>query len=309
VRACLKVSIAVLGLALLCAAIAPVATAAEAPAESEGVYLELKPRKDARVTIEVDLQRGVAVVDTEMGPLYEARRHRPGGAVDYAAKIPKGPTGDRLDLKIPGVLSVDGELTPSPDEEGVEFNGSLRFTGKGGYLDFHATHAIGYIGELRICEGGCPRPNASLFEYTDDHYPFVFSNENSQVLSSELRLPGRTGVFQATHGKESSAAAFKARGVEWAGAVGEVAVTRTIEMAPVAGSDFKVSSKIERPEWATVRPPAPFFGRATYRKIGTVRTPASSRLTGSLSADIFGVKVRLAGAAATASLVNLNPGL
>jgi hypothetical protein len=305
VRGWLKGSIAVLMAALVCVAIAPVVAAAEPPQEEEGVFLELSPRKQTRVIVSVNVTLGVAVIDTEMGSLDGPRPHRPRGEVEYAVRIPKAPLAGHLDLKVPGLLSIDGELAPSGSEEGVEFNGSLRFTGRGGYLSFDATHATGGNGSL-ACEAGCLGPHPSLFAYIENDVPFVDSNHNTQVLHSELKSHGRVGVFQAAHWLDDPRSNFAARGLEWL--AGNVAAIRTIEVAGAAGSEFKSSSKAEHPRWATVRPPGPFSGRATYRKVATIRSPASGKLTGSLAVDIFGVKVRLAGARAKALLGNFNPG-
>ena len=88
---------------------------------------------------------------------------------------------------------------------------------------------------------------------------------------------------------------------------GDVAVLRTLEVVGAPGSDFDVSSNAEHPKSATVKPPAPFSGSATYRSTGSIRSATIGKLTGPLSVDIFGVKVRLAGARAKASLINLRP--
>jgi hypothetical protein len=86
-------------------------------------------------------------------------------------------------------------------------------------------------------------------------------------------------------------------------------VLRTIEVVGAADSDFKVSSTAEHPKSATVSPPAPFSGSAAYRSTGSIRSATIGKLTGPLSVDIFGVKVRLAAAHSKASLINLSPGL
>jgi hypothetical protein len=56
-----------------------------------------------------------------------------------------------------------------------------------------------------------------------------------------------------------------------------------------------------------VKPPPPFSGSAVYRRTGSLRSP-HGKLTGSLAVDLWGVKVRLAGAKAKAFLINLHPG-
>jgi hypothetical protein len=81
-----------------------------------------------------------------------------------------------------------------------------------------------------------------------------------------------------------------------------------LEAVEKMGVGFKVASKAEHPEWATVRPPAPFHGSVVYRNAGDIRSPVSGTLTGSLSVDLFGVKVPLAGPRAKAALANVNPG-
>lgn len=304
-RGWVKGSIAVLVAALVCAVMAPVAGAAEAAEQTGGVVFELAPRKHVRVTVEVRPQLGVAAVYTEMGPRGVASPHRPWGGVDYAARIPKTPIEGRIDLKIPGVLSIDGELTPA-EGKGLDFDGSLRFTGKGGYLSFDRRHVAAWSasGTSARCPAGCPGPNPSLFDYIN--YPIGFFGSDTQVLYSEQSVAGRETRFQATHAEGVRASAFEAHVLEWL--PGGVAVLRTLEVVGAPGSDFGVSSTAEHPKSATVKPPAPFSGSAVYRSAGSIRSPASGKLTGSLSVDLFGVKVRLAGASAKASLINLNPG-
>jgi hypothetical protein len=306
VRGRLKVSIAVVLAALACAALAPLAPAAETPEEKDGVFLELTPRKHARVFIEIVPPLGVAVVHTEMGPRGIARPRHPWGSVDYAAHIPKGPLEGRLDVQIPGVLSVDGEVAPRPGVRSLEFNGSLRFTGKDGYLSITTDHAIGIpmSGTTANCPGDCRGPNPSLFDYI--FRSLTFSNQNTQVLNSRLNVGGRLTYFQAAHGQDAKASVFKAQSLEWLPR--DVAAVRTVEIVQRGEANFKVNSRSEFPRWATVRPPAPFSGSAVYRTYGNPRSPSWGKLTGSLSVEIFGVKVPLVGPRATSSLINLHPG-
>jgi hypothetical protein len=306
VRGWVRGSIAVLCLALVCAVIVPVAVAAEAPEEAGGVRFELRPRKHAYVRVEIRPELGVAAVYTEIGPHWGARPHRPWGMVDYAARIPKTPIEGRIDLTIPGVLSIDGELTPV-GEESLDFDGSFHFTGNGGYLSFEKRHVTGWSasGATSVCPQGCLGPHPSLFDHIE--FPLTFTGRNTQVLYASQSLGHRVTHFQATHAQGVAESSFKAQAVEWL--PGQVAAMRTIEVVAAPESDFKVSSKAEHPKLATVRPPAPFSGSAAYRRGGTIRSPAIGKLTGSLSVDMFGVKVRLAGPRAKASLINLTPGL
>jgi hypothetical protein len=301
-----KGSIAVLMAALVCAAVAPGATAVQLPEESEGVFLEVTPRKDVQVWVEVHPQLGVAVLRTLIGMSKEGVPRPRHGSVQYAARIPKGPLGGKLDLTIPGVASIVGELVEGG--EGLEFNGSFHFTGNGGYLGFDVAHATGETLKRTtpICAPReCLTSNPTLFEYV--YEPFSASNFNTQILTSERGTRGRTSLFQATHYVRGAESTLKAETLEWLH--GEVAVARTLEVEKAPGAAFKVSSKAEHPKSATLRSLAPFSGSAHYERVGTIRAPASGKLTGSLSVDIYGVEARLAGPGTKASLFNFNPGL
>jgi hypothetical protein len=300
------VSIAMVLAALACAALAPVAGAAEAPAEEGGgVALELNPRKNTEVFVEIHPELGVAVIYTAMG-VPTGRPGQPWGEVAYAARIPKAPIDGRLELNVPGVLSIDGELTPSAGEHELEFNGSFSFTGKGGYLSFDATHAVGGTdsGSTAPCPRGCPGSNPSLFDYIE-YGELLYTNHTTQFLVSNQHLGDRAVHFQAAHGKDVRVSDFEARTFEWL--PGGIAVVRTIEVEGAPQSAFKVSSTSEHPKWAKLRPPAPFSGSGVYRNLGSIRSPYSGRLRGSLSVDLFGVKVRLAGPRVKAGLANLAP--
>jgi hypothetical protein len=301
VRGCLKGSIAVLVAALVCAAIAPSAMAAE---ESEVVFLEVTPRKEVRAWLEVRPLVGVAVVKTLMGVSRNGVEQPRHGVVGYAARIPTGPLEGKLNVDIPGVASIVGELTPAG--EGLEFDGSFQFTGNGGYLSFEADHALGEVqtGKSAGCFG-CRGAHPGLFQYIAD--PLEFSNFNRQILFSAVRSEDRVSGFQAANYRLDPGAGFKAQTIEWL--PGHVAVSRTIEIEKSAAAGFKVSSKAEHPKSATVTPPAPFSGSAVYRRSGSIRSPGRGKLTGSLSADIYGVEVPLTGPDERVSLINLSPGL
>jgi hypothetical protein len=304
VRGRVKGSIAVLLTALVCAVMAPGAGATEASEETGGAFFALTPRKDVVVLVEIDPRLGVAIVRTGMGE-HGPRPHHPSGTVDYAVRIPKRPIEGRIDVQIPGVLSIDGDVARRGEGE-LEFNGSFRFTGEGHYLDFDLTHATGFSnsGTKATCLDLCQTPKPTLFEYIT--FPLSYSNQNTQVLFSEGSMDGRVTRFQASHEKGSRGSTFKVQALEWLPR--HVAVVRTLEAVEKTGVGFKVASKVEHPNWATVRPQAPFHGSAVYRNAGSIRSPVSGTLTGSLSVDLFGVKVRLAGPRAKAALANVNPG-
>jgi hypothetical protein len=227
VRGLLKGSIAVVVAALVCAATAPGAMAVQPPEESEGVFLEVTPRKDVQVWVEVHPQLGVAVLRTSIGMSKEGVPRPRHGSVEYAARIPKGPLEGKLDLTIPGVASMEGDLVEGG--EGIEFNGSFHFTGNGGYLAFDVAHATGETLKRTapICvPRECLTPNPTLFEYVDS--PFTASNFNTQILTSARKTRGRTSLFQATHYVRGAESTFKAETLEWLHR--EVAVARTLDV-------------------------------------------------------------------------------
>jgi hypothetical protein len=304
VRGWLKGSIAGLMAALACAAMAPGAGAARQPHESEGIYLYFAPRKEVSVTVEVHPQLGFAAVWTEMGMSKSGHLRSRHGSVAYAVRIPKQPLRGRIDLQVPGVASIVGEL--SEVRERLEFDGSFHFHGNGGYLNFDASHAIAVrLKGARLCPEGCRRSDPDLFEYIS--FLPETTGQTSQVLYSEGRFGRRVNRFMATHTIPGRQATWEGQTLEWL--PGRVAVIRSIELEKSAAAGFKVSSNVEHPKRATVRPPGPFSGSAVYRRSGGIRSPRSGELVGSLSVDLFGIKVPLAGPRAKASLINFLPGL
>ncbi len=262
------------------------------------VLLELTPRRDVQVYVEIHPLLGVAVLKTELGLTKEVIPLRRSGAVDYAARIPKAPFEGKLEVEIPGIALIDGELVPA-EGGGLEFQGNFEFHGNGGYLEFdvHRTEAA--------ISTESPYPYKSLFAYIPDG-DLNISYENTQILTSELSSSGRASVFEARLELQSPKSSYAAETLEWL--PGHVAARRELQALRVSpGSAFKVSSTAEHAKAARVRPPAPFFGNAVYRRLGSLRSPRG-KLSGSLSVDLYGVKVRLAGAKAKASLFNFHPG-
>jgi hypothetical protein len=326
VRGWVKGSIAVLVAALVCAVVAPasLAAGAEVRPPTEEIQLDLQPVGYFRVTADIKPLLGVAVIWTEEGPKEGARKGRPWGTVGYAARTAIGPTEGKLDVEFPGFGSIVGELVPRPNEgggsaflgcegggksEGVEFRGSASFTGAGGSPTVVTDDARGRIertSEIRCRRGGGERTSTGtgLFDYLEA--PHQLFNADTATLSTEITSHGRVAGFEATHHPGGDRSTFRAQALE--PLPGPVAIARVVEVTGVPGRAFEVSSKAEHPKSATVDPPAPFSGSAVYRSAGGIRSPAGGKLTGSLSVDLFGVKVRLAGPRAKASLLNVNPG-
>jgi len=324
----LKISIAVLLATLACATAAPIAGAMAAGVEvrppTEEVRLELGQAGPFRVTADLEPLLGVAVIWTETGPKEGSRRGSPWTAVGYATRTAVGPAEGKLDIEFPGFGSIVGELVPRPNEggssavlgckgggsmEGQEFRGTATFTGLGGSPTIDTEAAKGQLyrtSELR-CGGNAgkgPVVGTGLFDPLELPRR-VLDGVQTDTLSSKVTAPGRSASFEAINRLGRSGLTFRAEAME---RLGSVAIARAVEVTGVPGHDFAAASKAEHPSLATVRPPAPFSGSAVYQSAGSIRSAASGKLTGSLSVDLFGVKVSLAGRRAKASLINLNPG-
>lgn len=311
-----RVAIVAVGLALIGAVIAPseAATAAKVEAApTEGVILEFPTRHGFRVYVTVHPLLGVAVIETAKGEGALFARSR-SDFVDYASRVPIGPAEGRLDFAVPGVASISGELVSTkkgragalagcPEStaasEDVEFRGTFEFTGSGNYLHFVDHQGEGFVESTGDpCEPPAPEePKADLFSYLESDA--IFSNHSTAVLGAELSTPGRLAHFYAVHALDESKVEFEALTREWL--PGRVASERRLDLPGITDADFEVSSKAEHPASATVRPPAPFSGRAFYSK-------ARGNLTGSLSVDLLGKRVRLAGRDSKAGVFNFNPG-
>jgi hypothetical protein len=326
VRGRLKISIAVLVAALTCAVAAPTAMAAgvEVRPPTEEIKLELGQAGPFRVTADIKPLLGVAVVWTETGPREGARKGRPWGAIGYATRTAVGPAEGRLDVEFPGFGSIVGELVPRPNEgggsavlgcegggsmEGQEFVGSISFTGVGGSPTIDAERAKGRLermSELRCRRGGGQGSSAGTDLFDSLELPHrVLDGVQTDALSSKITAPGRVASFEAINRLGRDRATVRAEAME---RLGPIAIARAVEVTGVPGRAIEAGSKAEHPKSATVTPPAPFSGSAVYRSAGSIRSAASGKMTGSLSVDLFGVKVRLAGPRAKASLINFNPG-
>jgi hypothetical protein len=326
VRGGLKVSIVVLLAALTCASAAPVAMAAgvEVRPPTEEIKLELGQAGPFRVTADIQPLLGVAVIWTETGPREGARKGRPWEAIGYATRTAVGPAEGKLDVEFPGFGSIVGELVPRPNEgggsavfgcegggtmEGQEFVGAISFTGVGGSPTIDAERAKGRLermSELRCRRGGGEGSGVGTSLFDSLELPRrVLDGAQTDTLSSKITAPGRLASFEAINRLGRDRLTLRAEAME---RLGPIAIARAVELTGVSGQALEAGSKAEHPTSATVAPPAPFSGSAVYRSAGSIRSPASGELTGSLSVDLFGAKVRLAGPRAKASLINLNPG-
>jgi hypothetical protein len=299
--------------------VAPGASAAANPGEeTEAVELELRPHKDVLVRVEIHPLLGIAVINTWVGLSPRGEPRTRNGAVSYAARIPKGPAEGMLDVTIPGIASIVGDLVSTSPEtsshsecpqgernEDVEFRGDFYFHGNDSYLGFDAHRAEGFVQRTssKYCEAGRPeilRRHPDLFSYLRSE--LTFSTGDGEVLDSEVSLPGRHTSFLAKRSVDGTLSNFAVETYEWL--PGRVAARRRTEVAKAAGHDFVVDEpKVKYPESATIHLPEPFSGSGVFRR-GAANARGRGLLDGPLYADVEGVKVRLDAREGKAFLIN-----
>lgn len=150
-------------------------------------------------------------------------------------------------------------------EPGI-YEGTIDFTGELGYTELHATEAEGDISAL--LDAVCP---AKL----------GLSGTGPDAPGGVLRVTGarrrQSFTFVAHKNRPDARAFFVAQAYE---KLGPVAISRTVRSRS-RSARFVYDRSIRR---ATVRPPAPFSGRAVFHR----NAPRRHRWTGSLHVDFPG---------------------
>lgn len=308
-----RVAIVVLGLVLVAAVTASsgaAATAAQGPEETLSLYLHAPGHWSRHVlALKVLARQGAVAVLTEESDV-EVENDR---GVAYAMRIPKGSLGHRLDIRLPGLGRVVGRIVPpkrgsqggcsnGEESEGVIFLGRIEFRGSGGYGHWRAHRAEATI--TRACEEGAPgvpKPPESAFGYIAEYGPVISGGSNgpfSFLQAVDVRGHGTGIEFTAEvdgRGPEETVG-FTAIDFEWLR--GGIAVKRWAQRRGVPRRDqFEIAPGGRRPASATISPPGPFSGEATYsRKGGT--------FLGDLSVHLLGRTVRIAGTKAEARVTN-----
>jgi hypothetical protein len=286
-------------LALLCATVVASSAAGRAGSSGEAekvtIYLPSPPKSQKAFTVEVFPAEGVAVARTFYGDKYE-----PTSGVSYSAAIPAAPFDGSLDLDFPGLGKVVGSVTPIKvrgasaearlcegryPSEAATFGGRIAFHGAGDPRRWQARKAEASI--VPSCGARLEKQNgpASLFHHLDGFGP-SFSGDFIRFFASGETKRRRTQFVAVGDLRGNRALTLIAIDSEWLR--GEIATQRWVRRS--GGSFAKVvhfARGDSEPSRITVTPPAPFFGRAIYRK-------RTGKLTGSLGVHLPGVTVRLA---------------
>jgi hypothetical protein len=307
-------SLAALAMVTLLGAVPAAASAEKAEAspagEAKEVSIFFRSPTNHRNVLELKLfpEQGVAVAAT-----YEVAREEARRSVSYAIAIPPAPFEGSLDLKFPGLGEVVGTVTPATPRgpadqaklcrsnypnESARFAGHLDFRGAGGYARWQAIKAQAAI--LLGCgaESKAENGSADLFGHVAELGP-VLTGPAPIRLFAEGEVRHRYIEFIALGGKISNTAEFDAIDREWL--PGEVATERWVKKVPVSlQKSVALGGDATKPASATFTPPAPFFGKGTYRR-------RTGKLTGSLGVRFLGLKLHLTPSPLKASLTDEDP--
>jgi hypothetical protein len=305
-------------LAALLTAGVPVAQAVEIQPPEEHLTLELHGKAGFVVYFELKPQQHVAVVSSQKGSnRIELRRGRWLGAA-YATHSSFGALTGEVHLRVGHVGILQGHFVAdepprrgsrshfcrgrSPLNESGHFVGRIAFRGDGGYLRLHAHRARAYRTRsfrLRCAQGHAHHEHnlvPGLFGYIAP--PLDISNQNSTFLFAHVKTRRRVVDFQALHYLREQSATFRAAALEWLPE--GVAATRWVEVSRVASSTFQVEEAERHPRTASVSPPLPFHGEATYLR-------ENRQLRGNLRVSFLGENLRLASRDVEAELCRSTP--
>jgi hypothetical protein len=254
-------------------------------------------------------EKGVAVVFTDTS-VDEVENER---GVTYATRVPKGPFHGRVDVHFRGLGYIVGRLVGvgpegQPGCKGSEgesgsghFVGHLLFRGSGGYGTWRATRVSAEV--TRGCAAEATRAGSvpkTLFGYLDGYGPGFSGGSDGPFSLLDARVGGRrrsAELLALVYGRgPEESLTFNARTDEYLGH--GVVCERWANRSGIPRRDqFEIAPGSHRPPGATVKPPAPFSGEATYSRQGHT-------FLGDLSVHLLGLTVRLAGATAEASVTN-----
>jgi hypothetical protein len=277
-------AVALAALAVLGAA-APVGAAAEAkPVEWVGVFLH-SPKNAYRhvLLLKVSPLKGIATVRTLPDDL-----DLQSGGVTYAVAFPPHPFDGSIDVKMPGLGEFVGSIAPAKGSSSkcgkiglAQFNGRIRFRGAGNYGTWGATRAAATMD--RSC-------TAIAEESVTSRDLFAAAAELGPTLPGpsliRFEAVSRDGSFVfAMSGDSRLGASFVGIEREWRS---EVAVERWVrrQQLPFART-VTLGPGGKHPAYIAFRPPKPFFGVGRYSR-------RTHRLTGSLGANLLGLRTRLA---------------
>lgn len=278
----------------------------------ERIYVVLPPEAGWSIVAVLYPKRNVAVIYAEKGEP-EGRGGRWMGT-GYAIHPSSRFSRRHVNVDFGALGRIKGRITspgptgggrhspfckgPQPVAESGEFKGSMVFAGDGGYVEAEGREVPAFV--ERSFALRCKKGHADKFKnFIPGLFGYIapptrtFSNGDGTRLSSSMAGAGRVTEFVALHHLFEHSSTFEAAALEWL--PGDVAATRWVEASRVAWSNFTIGQPDLHPQTATVDPPPPFSGEATYSR--DTRT-----LTGDLTASFPGLELPLAGDQSEASI-------
>jgi hypothetical protein len=193
-----------------------------------------------------------------------------------------------------------------PQNEFGKYRGHISLAGENGYFRLHAREGEGertHTFRLRCAPGQAANEKSKpLYEYIAPSEGFSFGSAGGDIalLRAIGRFDRRYVSLRATHRKDGGP------GAEVLASVLEIepgmAIGRLIQVNGEAGT-LRTSLPGEHPATATLAPPAPFHGEASYLE----NSPTSHSWTGTLAVSFPGLDLPLTGTGYATSLCVLSP--
>jgi hypothetical protein len=201
-------------------------------------------------------------------------------SVSYLDNTKSGP-GNRLDVKLPGVGHVDADFVPEssrsvPVRPGCKgagstvehgfFVGMIALRGERDYTRVHRTKVAGKV--TRSAPRVCAHPDRLTSRAVERRaraagrivFLFTANHLSAPILeAARLEGPGKDGR-RAEH---FTAYADAKRG--------ELSILSIATVGAPTTAGYSIEAGAEPPEEATLRPPAPFSGSATFRLLAPTR--------------------------------------
>jgi hypothetical protein len=298
--------------------VVPTAGAAEIQQPEEQLEIELHAKGGYAVYAILRPRRDVAVLFSERGERQAETRGGRWSGVNYAAEAPAEALAGFVHVRIGHVAALRGHFVADkpprvghnsrfcrgrrPVSESGHFAGRIVFRGDRGYLRLRRSRAAAYRSrtfDLRCQKGHAHHeyhPIPGLFGYVEP--PMSIFGPEPNFLFAQARTKHRTFQFLAERHPREPSTTFKAAVFEWL--PGDVATTRFLEVSRVRNSTFQFDEAERRPRRATVAPPAPFSGKATYSR-------KRHSLRGNLRASFLGETLRITSGGADAEICRSLP--
>ncbi len=249
---------------------------------------------EQRSQLVVQGTQGFVITIEHMGGRVELTATKQDSSAIYVIHPVEG-LSNRIEATFPGLGRVSVGFQPSGEpyraaafckgrdsikQAGV-FRGTIRFEGEGGFTKVEASHARGYI--YRSFKEVCKRSEIGIGRARD---------MPGYSLTATARSPGRAVLFNAFRATDSVFAGDTYHFVSFAEKRLGMLIAR-VALAQAQASSFAIEGPGTRPDSATVMPPSPFSGTASFRVFAGI-----TEWQGTLAVDLPGADtVQLTGPA------------